>query len=170
MKPILKVGVVAAGYIASFLVATVAVAIRVANTSGPDAQAASGMYAFGDSALFVAVFGLAALVPTAGALWLLRPYRRFWAVLSGLALLVAITGVAAAILFVTGRHAVGPSTLATLASFSVLRILVSPLLALVFLVSGWLAPHRTPRLGFLAAAAMEVGVSACGGVIWIFSR
>ena len=170
MKPILKVGVVAAGYLASFLIASAAVAIRVANTSGPDAQAASGMYAFGDAALFVAVFGLAALVPTAGALWLLRPYRRFWTVLSGLALLVAITGVAAAILFVVGRHAVAPSTLATWASLSVLRILASPLLALSFVLFGLLAPDRAPRLVFLAAAAMEVGVSACGWAIWIFSR
>jgi len=37
MKPFLKVAVVAGGYIAAFLMASAAVAIRVANTSGPDA-------------------------------------------------------------------------------------------------------------------------------------
>ncbi len=68
MKPFPKVGLVAAGCIVSFLLASAAVAIRVANTSGPDAQAASGMYAGGDAMLFVAVFGFAGLVPTAGAL------------------------------------------------------------------------------------------------------
>ncbi len=81
---------------------------------------------------------------------------------------MAITGVAAAVVFVIGRHAVGPSALATLASFSVLRILVSPLLVLVFLLFGLFAPDRSPRLALLAAAFMEVAVSACAGVVWIF--
>lgn len=68
MKPFLKSGVVAVGYIAAFLIASAAVGVRLANTSGPDAQASSGMYAFGDALLFVAVFGVAALVPTGAAL------------------------------------------------------------------------------------------------------
>lgn len=63
-----KIAVVAGGYIAAFLVAATAVAIRIANTSGPDAQASSGMYAFGDALLFVAVFGVSALGPTGAAL------------------------------------------------------------------------------------------------------
>ena len=49
MKPSLKVAVVAGGYIVAFLMASAVVAIRVANTSGPDAQASSGMYTFGDA-------------------------------------------------------------------------------------------------------------------------
>ena len=97
MKPIFKVALVAGGYVAAFLMASAVVAIRVANTSGPDAQAASGMYAFGDAFLFVAVFGVAALVPTGAALFFLRPYRRFWIVLSALGLAVAVTGIAAAV-------------------------------------------------------------------------
>jgi hypothetical protein len=96
------------GYVGAFLIASAAVAIRVANTSGADAQASSGMYAFGDSYLFIAVFGLLALVPTGAALHFLRPYRRLWVVLSALGLSVALTGAAAASLFVLGRHAVGP--------------------------------------------------------------
>ena len=76
MKAFFKVGVVAIGYSAAILLASAAVAIRVANTSGPDAQASSGMYAFGDALLFVTVFGISALVPTAAALGFLRPYRR----------------------------------------------------------------------------------------------
>jgi len=105
MKPFPRVAVLAGGYIVAFLMASAAVAIRVANTSGPDAQASSGMYAFGDALLFVAVFGVSALVPTAAALFFLRPYRHFWTVLSALGLAVAVTGVMAAILFAVGRHA-----------------------------------------------------------------
>ena len=105
MKPFLKVAVVAGGYIAAFLVASASVAIRVANTSGPAAQASSGMYAFGDALLFVAVFGVSALVPTGAALFFLRPYRHFWTGLSALGVAVAATEITAVILFALGRHA-----------------------------------------------------------------
>jgi hypothetical protein len=144
---ILKVAGVAGGYIAAFLVAAAAVAIRVASTSGPDAQASSGMYAFGDAVLFAAVFGVCALVPTGAALFFLRPYRRFWTVLAALGLAVAVTGIAAVILYVVGRHATA-SPLATWAGLSVLRILGAPLLALGFLVCTIFSPHRLPGSRF----------------------
>ena len=82
MKALVKVGVVLAGYVAAVLAASAAVAVRVANTSGPDADASAGMYAFGDGLLFIAVFSAVALFPTGLALWFLRPYRWFWVVLS----------------------------------------------------------------------------------------
>jgi hypothetical protein len=165
MKASLKIGVVAGGYIAAFLVASAAVGIRLASTSGPDAQASSGMYAFGDALLFGAVFGVSALVPTGAALFFLRPYHHFWTVLSALGLAVAVTGVTAAILFAIGRHAT-LSPLATWAGLSVLRILVAPLLALTFLVCTILSPHRSARFACLAATVMEAAVSAYGGFVW----
>jgi hypothetical protein len=165
MKPFLKVGVVAVGYIAAFLVASAAVGIRLANTSGPDAQASSGMYAFGDALLFVAVFGVGALAPTGAALFFLRSYRHFWTVLSAFGLGVAVTGLAAVALFAIGRHAES-SPIATWAGLSVLRILLAPLLALTFLVCTVLSPHRFPRLAFLAVTIVEAAVSAYGGFVW----
>ncbi len=165
MKPFLKVAVVAGGYVAAFLTASAVIAVRIASTSGPDAQASSGMYAFGDALLFAAVFGVCALVPTGAALLFLRPYRRFWIVLSALSLAVAFTGVTAAILFAVGRHAIA-SPLATWAGFSVLRILVAPLLALTFLVCMIFSPYRSPRVALLAATVMEGAVSAYGGAVW----
>jgi hypothetical protein len=95
----------------------------------------------------------------------LRPYRRFWTVLAGADLAVALTGVTAAILFALGRHA-KPSLLATLAALAVLRILVAPLLAMASFVCGVLSPHRAPRLACFAATLVEVAVSAYGGVVW----
>jgi len=166
MKTSLKVTVVAGGYVAAFLAASAAVAIRMAATSGPDAQASGGMYAFGDSVVLVAVFGVLALVPTGLALYFLRPYRRFWVVLSRLCLAVAVTGLTAVILFAAGRHAMPPSPLAIGAGLSVLRILVAPLLALTFLVCALFTPHRSPRLALLAATAMEAVVTACAGAVW----
>ena len=166
MRPLLKIGLIALGYIASVLLAGAVVAIRIAATSGPDAQASSGMYAFGDALLFVTVLGVSALVPTGAALFFLRPYPRFWTVFSALGLAVAITGLVAAVLFAVGRTAVS-SPLATWVGLSVLRILVAPLLALVFLAFTVLSPSRSPRLAFLAATAAEAAVSAYGAFVWV---
>jgi hypothetical protein len=166
MRPALRGGLVAAGYIGAFLIAAAVVAIRVATTSGPEAQASSGMYAFGDLALFVAVFGFLALVPTAAALYFLRPYRRFWVVLSTLALIGALTGVAAVLLYALGRHAAEHSPLATWTALSVLRILLAPVLAPAFLVFALLSAHRSPRVALLGAALLEVAVGAYAGFVW----
>jgi len=161
----LKIVAVAGGYVAAFLVASGVVAVRVAYTSGPDAQASSGVYAFGDAVLFAAVFGVVALVPTGAALFFLRPYRRFWSGLAALGLAVAVTGVTATILYSVGRHATA-SPLATWAALSVLRILAAPLLALGFLACAIFSPHRSPRLALLAATVMEAAVSVYGGLVW----
>jgi hypothetical protein len=87
-----KVALVAGGYVAALLLASLAVAVRVATTSGRDAQASSGMHAFGDAVVFAAVFGVCALLPTAAAFVFLRPYRRFWTVISVFGVAVAATG------------------------------------------------------------------------------
>jgi hypothetical protein len=165
MKTLTKIGVVAAGYGAALLAAFAAVGLRVASTSGPAAQASSGMYAAGDAMLFVAVFAGVALVPTGAALFFLRPYRRFWVVLSRVAVGVAVTGVAAAILFAAGRRA-APSPLATLAGLSVLRLLAAPLLTPTYAVCAAFSPHRPPRLTFLAATALEAAVCVYIGIVW----
>ena len=149
------------GYVGAFLIAS-----AVANTSGADAQASSGMYAFGDSYLFIVVFGLLAVVPTGAALYLLRPYRAVWVVVSALGVAVALTGAAAALLFIIGRHAVAPSPLATWAGFYVLRILVAPVFAPTFLVLALLSPHRSSRFALLAATVVELAVSAYAGLVW----
>jgi len=164
MKPLFKVGVVAIGYVAAILIASAAVAIRMAFTSGPDAQASSGMYAFGDALLFVFVFGIIALVPSAAALFFLRPYRHFWALLSAAGLAVAVTGITAAALFEVSRHA--PSPFATWDALSVLRILVASLLAFTFLVCAVISPQRSHRFALLFATVVEAAVSAYGGFVW----
>jgi hypothetical protein len=160
-----KVGLVAGGYVVAFLIASAVVAVRVANTQGPDAQAASGMYAAGDAMLFVAVFGVCALVPTGAALVFLRPYPRFWRALSTLVLAVAITGAAAAILFAVGRHDT-TGIIGALGALSVLRILAAPVFVLAFLVCTALCPYRSSRIACLVATVLEAAVSAYGGIIW----
>jgi hypothetical protein len=166
MRRFITVIAVAAGYVAAFLIASAVVAVRVAATSGPVAQASSGMYAFGDAILFLGVFGVCALVPTGAVLFFLRRYRRFWTVLSLLGVAIALTAITATALYAFGRHAAAPSTLAALAGYSVLRILISPLLALTFALFALLSPARAPRLAFLAATLMEATASIYAGCVW----
>src|SRR6185369_14148114 len=99
MKQRTQVAVVLAGYLAAFLIASALVAIRIALTNTPDAAASSGMYAAGDAMLFVAVFGLASLLPTAAALYFLRTRPMVWTVLATVSVVVASTGVAAIIVY-----------------------------------------------------------------------
>jgi hypothetical protein len=165
----LKLGVVLGGYLAAFALASAAVAVRVAGTSGPDAQASSGMYAFGDSVLFAAVFGAVALLPTGIGLVFLRPYRRFWTVLSAVAAFIAATVIAAFILYVVGRTEPVSSSLGAWSAFSVLRILAAPLFAAAFFLAGIISPFRAPRWLLVAAAAGEIAVFACTGFFWFAS-
>jgi hypothetical protein len=168
MKALVKFGVVLAGYVAAVLAASAAVAVRVANTSGPDAQASAGMYAFGDGMLFVAVFSAVALFPTGLALWFLRPYRWFWTVLSSTALAVAITGIPAAALCVLERFLAIPreSVLEYLAALSFLRTIVSPPLVAAFVVAGVIAPTWRSRWVLLAAAGIEGAVAVYAVFQW----
>jgi hypothetical protein len=166
MKPAAKIGLVVGGYVAALLLAYMAVAIYIAVASRPDAQASGGMYAFGDMLLFLGAFGVAALVPTGAALFFLRPYRLFWDVISGLGLIISLTGLCAAVLYAFGRQMATPSHVATWVSLSVLRLLAAPMLALAFLVGAAMSAYRIPRLIFLAAAAMEGLVTLYWTIVW----
>jgi hypothetical protein len=76
MKLVLKVAIVAGGYLLAFLMASGAVALHAALTSESGAQDSGGMSAFGDLVLFVAVFGAVALVPTGAAFFFLLSKKK----------------------------------------------------------------------------------------------
>jgi hypothetical protein len=124
------------------------------------------MSAFGDAILFVAVFGVSSLAPTGAALLLLRAHRVFWKVLAVAALALAATGVSAAVTLAVGGGGSSPR-LAIWAEFSVLRIIVSPLLALAFSVCAAISPQRSPRIALFLAAAAEVAVCAYAVATWV---
>jgi hypothetical protein len=168
MKAFVKFGVVLAGYVAAVLAANAVVAVRIAHTSGPDAQASAGMYAFGDGLVFIAVFGTVALVPTFSALWFLRPYRWFWTVLSVAALAVAATAILSASVYVMTAHLALPreSSLEIWAALAGLRMLVSPPLAAVFVLAGIIAPSRTSRWVLLVAAGIEGAMAVYAVLEW----
>ena len=168
-KPIVRSAIVVGGYIAALLVASAAVAINVAATSGPDRQGASGMYAFGDSMLFLGVFGIAAIPATGAALYFLRSARGFWRPLAIVGLVIAGTALAAAVLYLVGRGTVPGSTLQVWAGFSVLRILIAPLFGLAFFLAGLFAPTRSDRIALLVATSMEAVAFGAIALTWVFS-
>jgi len=155
MRTPAKLALVATGYVAAFLAALGIVALYVASTAGPDRQASSGMYAFGDSLLFLAVFGLAAVPATGAGLFFLRPHLAFWRVLAVAAVAIAVTGLAALGVCVAARAADAGPALHSWSAFAVLRILVAPVVALAFLVSGAFAPRPAARLALWGATISE---------------
>jgi hypothetical protein len=167
MRTTTKVGLVVAGYVVAVLLALAVVAIHDAFMSGPGSQ--GGMAAFGDSLLFLAVFGVSAVPPTSAALYFLRSHRSFWPPLSVTALVIAATGLAALIDYLGARgDGTGP-LFGSWSAFAVLRILVAPLFALAFLLSGVFAPNRSSRIALLLATGIEGSVFAYIALLWFQS-
>ena len=167
MRPLAKFGVTVAGYALALLVSAAAVAVYVLWTSGPDRDASGGMYAFADGLLFLAVFSVASIPPTAAALFFLKTHRAFWIALLLGASVVAASGLAALAVYLGARTADPGSILHQWDALAVLRILVAPSFALAFLVAGLLAPARSSRVGLLVAATSEAGVFATVLLIWL---
>ena len=144
-----------AGYVAALAVASLVVRVYIAATSGPDRQTYGGMYAFGDSLLFLGVAGVAAIPATGAALFFLRAHRGFWRILSIGGLATAATAILASGLFLATRSAAGHGALEWSAMLTPLRILAAPMLALFFLLAGLFAPTRAARICLASAAAIE---------------
>jgi hypothetical protein len=154
VKTLTKLSLVPLGYLAAILAAPAAVCIRQMLTRGPDADASSGMYAFGDLLGFVAVFGLLSLAPMAWLLVMLRPCARFWSALSIVSLAAAIAGPVFAVVM-QHRH---PDWFVTALLF-IAEFLGAPLLAIAFLTVAAIAPNRRARRMLFAAGFVEGAVS-----------
>jgi len=166
-KPLLKALAVLAGYSAALFAACAAVYVRQLNFQGTDIQADAGMYAFGDSLLFVAVFGGVALFPTGLGLYFLRPLPVFWTILAIASLALAATGpVSVAVVAFMSSLPNPPFFVQACLFFSLMRVLGAPLLAATFLLGGCLAPTRFARWALLGATAIEGAVAAYAIFHW----
>ena len=159
---------VAGGYGAALGLAVAVTWLHTATAS--PAAASSGMAAFGDALLFLGTFGLAALVPTGVALWVLRDRPGFWDVSAGLALALAVTGLAALACYLAVRSAGASPMVLAWGAVAVLRVLAAPFLAGLFFLAGVLAPGRRARVGLLAAAGLEGLVFGVVAVLWVLGR
>ena len=167
MRTSAKVGLVVGGYVLAILFAWGTVAAYIALTDGPDRQASSGMYAFSDSLMFLALFGLAAIPPTGGALYFARPYHAFWRALSVAALVITATGLAAVAVLFAARIAGASAVVQSWSMYAVLRILVAPLLALAFLLSGLFSPLRPARIILWGATFIEAAAFTAVALTWL---
>lgn len=157
IRPLVKWAVVTAGYIAAFVIANAAVNARDLHAS-PQDMASSGMYAWADMILFLKVFGLGAILPTALALYFLRPIQGFWILLSIGAVAFAVTGLAAALIVAITSPLVHDQTRSLaniLAAIGDLREMMSPAAGVTFLLATLTAPSRRFRLALLAATLIE---------------
>jgi len=161
LSGVAKAGIVLGGYAAAILLAVCVVSIYVYQTSGPDRDAYAGMYDFGDSLLFLAIFGAASIVPTGLALVFLRQSRGFWFALSVVAFAVAGTGLAA-----VAATVLEPETPSLWAMLAFPRIFLAPFLVAVFGLSGLVAPTPGFRLCLFGAAGMESVSSTYGFFHW----
>lgn len=166
MRTISKIGLVGAGYVLAFVIASAVVAAYVASASAPDRQLYAAMYSFGDSLLFLAVFAVAAVPASGAALYFLRPYPRFWNTLATTAIAIAVTGFAALINHILVRTTDQGPILNTLAGLAVLRFFAAPVLALFFLLSALFASTRYSRIALYSAAAVEMTVFVYIALLW----
>lgn len=157
MKSSSKVLLVLAGYLLAIVLALGVVGIHIALTNGPDSQASGGMYAFGDSILFLGVFVCAAMPASGAALYFLRPFHTLWHIGSVGALAISSTGIGALATYLV------PSRLSEWSHLSLLRLLLAPPLAMAFLLSALFAPTRATRIALLCACLIEIVVF----VLWV---
>jgi hypothetical protein len=157
-----KILLIFAGYAIALLVALGVTHAHQVATSGPAWQGYSGMLAFGDSVLFLGVFGLTAVPATGAALYFLRPVRVFWRVASIVALTIAATGIAAFLGYLMFGSTEPASGIGLWVSLTPLRILLAPLFGAAFFLGLLFAPSRSARLAFLAATVIEAVI-----FIWV---
>lgn len=166
MKPLHKVILVVAGYLAACLIASIVVTVYVATTNGPDRQTYGAMYDFGDSILFLGVCGLAAVPATGLALFFLRPYHLFWRLVAAGALAIAATGIPVLIDFLASSNGTAGAILGEWSMLSPLRIFAAPLFGIAFFLCALFAPTRFTRIAFIGATAVESVVFVWVVFLW----
>ncbi|MBX7244272.1 MAG: hypothetical protein K1X53_02165 [Candidatus Sumerlaeaceae bacterium] len=168
LSPATRMRIVIAGYAVAILLAAVVVVLQTAFTNVSDRQAAPGMFAFGDTLLFLAVFGVAAIPATCIAFYFLRPVRRFWTVLAVSGSIVAATGLPASAIYAAAQSAGTGSPLHAWSAVAVLRVFAAPLFAMTFFLAGLFAPIRAAQVALLTAAAIEVTAFAWIAWLWLY--
>ena len=158
-----KALLVAAGYVLALFAAWVVVRLNMLATDTPDRQSSAGMYAFGDTVLFLGAFALAAVPATMLLLYFLRSAPRFWPWASGAAVAIACTAVAAMLSYLLRAPSFPSSTWVTLTP---LRILLAPVLGLAFFLGLVFAPTRSSRRLMMAATLMELAAFLAVALAW----
>jgi hypothetical protein len=166
MRPRAKVAIVFLGFVLALAIAYIALKVYVALTAGPDREQYAAMFAFGDSLLFLGIFGAAAVPALSATLYFLRPYPTFWRLLSIPTLVVCVTSVAASIAISYQRATGSAGALSTPLALGSLEVIFAPGFVMLFLFFGIFAPSRSARIVFVAATLAE----AVAFLIFLFPR
>lgn len=156
-----RAGIVVAGYVVSILLAAGVVSLYISQIDPADYDASSGMYAFGEMLVFLAVFGTVSIVPTGLAMVFLKQRRGFWIALCVVALAVAGTS-----LGVVASTVLAPLSTSLWTMLAFPRIFLSPFLAAAFGLAALVAPEARFRWWLLAAAGIECASSVYGFFHW----
>lgn len=157
------------GLVASVGVAMAAVWLRAYLFPLPPAEASGGMAAFGDFLLFVGVFSLAAIVPTALLFRMLQSSPAFWIVWSSVAALLTATGLVAGVAYVT-PSLIRAQQFQMIHTIAPLRVLGAVPLAIGFILSAVLAPQRGTKKIFLGCAGVEFVTTVAALLKLVLSR
>jgi hypothetical protein len=154
-----KILLIVLGYGLAFLLATAIVYVNQTYFQNPvDAQAASGMYAFGDMILFLGAFGSLALIPTVAGCLFFKSFKKFWTICSSLGLAFAIFGVVAEVAnIILSRTPVFNSSSpgAIVSVLGILHMFCTPITFALFLIVGFIAPKGKARNYFYISASLE---------------
>lgn len=157
MKKLSKPVVVLAGYAIALLLTCAIFYLYVLLRKHID-PGSGGMQAFGDSLLFLGLFGFLALIPTGLMVYFLRPFEKLWTILSGAALALSVLGVIAAVM--VAKPPPSPWASSVLGLLGILKIMGAPVFGLAFLIFAAIAPTPRSRWLLAVAAAIEFAVSA----------
>jgi hypothetical protein len=166
MSGLYKLGVVLTGYAAALLLTYAC--FYLLRWIRPSQDSSGGMQAFGDLLLLIGLFGFLALIPTALALYFLRPFEKFWTFFSVASLALAATGPVAALMM--GRPQQAPWAVLLVGFFGLLKVLGAPLFGIAFLICAVISPIRRSRWVLLGAALIEFAVSAYALFCLLFLR
>ena len=167
MKRTTKRAIVLAGYALAIVAAVIAGCSYKAGVPTPSGVTSAGNIAFERWLRVFGAFGVASLVPTGLALYFGRGSERAARVISRVGMAVALTaplcGVYMALAIRFGPH--HPEML-VVTSLALIRLVGSPLLAVVWAAAGFLAVGKTARRTLWIAAGIESAVAVLGAFVW----
>lgn len=170
LPPPVRVVSVAAGYALAFAAAWTAGWMYDVRMAAMPYDTSGGMYAFGQMLASLGVFFVAALPPTALALWLLRRNAVFWLVVAAGSLAFALVGLAGSLLFMTARATPTDWPAMTLELVGLAQFLGVPLWTGAFVLFLALAPTRPARRLLQGAIGVELACAICAAIHWFASR
>ena len=155
LRPAGRVGLVLGGYLAALVAAVVTTWLHAQLLTAPDHDGSSGMAAFGDMLLFLAVAALASVPPTVLALWYLRSVQWFWWVVGAVSAAFAATAFPALISHFDAQSLPPGHPLASMSAVWSLRLVLAPLPAFANALAALMAPGWRFRALFLGTMAVE---------------